>query len=367
MRRSFPFLSFSFLFLSLVFLRNIRRYASSQFSSIKSYCKVSIEIDNATSPIHTIFRCVCPDRKGILYDFFRLLSDVSCNSSYGRIATSNNTCEALIFVKDRCVKEKERERKRRRGLPGLGGGVTIPLHAHASRTHPMVPPLLTSAHTLPLLSLLFHPLPPQPHRILFLFSLHARTHAPLPFPFPPPFPAFPSSPFPLAPSSLSRRWTGGQIKDAKLLSKLENLLYTAIARPFELFLTPSLRGPPPSSSPSLSPSLSSSLSHGGRGCMELKVVAPVDTFGGGRPRVMYVKAKERAHARLPSLPLPSPSFRLLTHVHHCAPFLSLPLLPFLSFPSSPSLPLLSFPLLPFLSSLSFVTGTTSPPHSPRSG
>ena len=85
------------------------------------------------SEVNTILKCTCPDRKGILYDFFRLLSDVSTQyflslllslifplatdtalvllaqvslkASYGRISTgeggsSGRKCEAMVFVKD---------------------------------------------------------------------------------------------------------------------------------------------------------------------------------------------------------------------------------------------------------------------------
>ena len=67
------------------FSENIRTYGGS----------VEVEVDNSTSPDNTILRCMCPDRKGILYDFFRLLSDVTLKASYGRVATSNSvsSCE----------------------------------------------------------------------------------------------------------------------------------------------------------------------------------------------------------------------------------------------------------------------------------
>ena len=123
---------------------------------------VVVEVDNKTSSENTILRCVSPDRKGVLYDFFRLLSDVSLKASYGRIATSqtrNSVCEALLFVKDsKC---------------------------------------------------------------------------------------------------------GGQIRNKDVQEKLKDLIYSAIAKPFQLYLSPSPKAD----------------------CMELKVVAPVDSSGRGRPKV----------------------------------------------------------------------------------
>jgi hypothetical protein len=125
---------------------------------------VSVEVDNSTSSENTILRCLSPDRKGVLYDFFRLLSDVSLKASYGRIATSqssNSVCEALLFVKD--------------------------------------------------------------------------------------------------------SKSGGQIRNKEVQEKLKELIYSAIAKPFQLYLSPS-------------PKVD---------CMELKVVAPVDSSGRGRPKVLY--------------------------------------------------------------------------------
>jgi len=135
-------------------------HSSESPTSFESYCKATVEIDNWTSNENTILRCICPDRKGVLYDLFRLVSDVSLKASYGRIATNNSVCEALIFVKD------------------------------------------------------------------------------------------------------SR---GGQIKNEKAQEKLKDLIYGAIAQPFQLDLETSSKAD----------------------CMELRVVAPVDTTGRGRPRVIF--------------------------------------------------------------------------------
>ena len=133
------------------FSENIRTYGGS----------VEVEVDNSTSPDNTILRCMCPDRKGILYDFFRLLSDVTLKASYGRVATSNSMCEALVFVKD--------------------------------------------------------------------------------------------------------SKTGGQIDDKKVQKKLKDLITRNIAKPFQLFLTASPKAY----------------------CLEVKIVAPVDTSGRGRPKVIF--------------------------------------------------------------------------------
>ncbi len=58
--------------------------------------------------------------------------------------------------------------------------------------------------------------------------------------------------------------------DSTLQEKLKDLIFSAIARPFELYLTAS--------------SKSEQLK---QGLMELKVVAPVDASGRGRPKVIY--------------------------------------------------------------------------------
>eukprot|EP00252_Welwitschia_mirabilis_P021875 TRINITY_DN5731_c1_g1_i1.p1 TRINITY_DN5731_c1_g1~~TRINITY_DN5731_c1_g1_i1.p1 ORF type:complete len:426 (-),score=59.46 TRINITY_DN5731_c1_g1_i1:926-2203(-) len=60
---------------------------------------ISVTIDNALSPAHTLVQIACKDRRGLLYDILRTLKDYSFQVSYGRLATTpKGKCEVDVFV-----------------------------------------------------------------------------------------------------------------------------------------------------------------------------------------------------------------------------------------------------------------------------
>ncbi|KDD71966.1 hypothetical protein H632_c4084p0, partial [Helicosporidium sp. ATCC 50920] len=63
---------------------------------------VDIQVDNETSPSYTLLTLQCNDRKGLLYDVFLALKEISVRVAYGRVAVdqSRDTCECDLFVQD---------------------------------------------------------------------------------------------------------------------------------------------------------------------------------------------------------------------------------------------------------------------------
>jgi hypothetical protein len=63
---------------------------------------VAVEVDNTTSPAHTLITLRCRDRKGLLYDLFRSLKEVDLRVAYGRVVAHPppGGCEAELFVQD---------------------------------------------------------------------------------------------------------------------------------------------------------------------------------------------------------------------------------------------------------------------------
>ncbi|PHT37560.1 ACT domain-containing protein ACR9 [Capsicum baccatum] len=70
-----------------------------QLSTSLACNKASITVDNLMSRGHTLFKIVCQDHKGLLYDIMRTLKDYNIQISYGRFTAKPKTdCELELFI-----------------------------------------------------------------------------------------------------------------------------------------------------------------------------------------------------------------------------------------------------------------------------
>ncbi|KAL2249286.1 ACT domain-containing protein ACR10 [Sesamum indicum] len=68
-------------------------------SGVLASDSVSIVVDNALSPSHTLVQIFCQDHKGLIYDIMRTLKDYNIQISYGRFfANTKGNCELDLFI-----------------------------------------------------------------------------------------------------------------------------------------------------------------------------------------------------------------------------------------------------------------------------
>ncbi|KAL0358623.1 UNVERIFIED_CONTAM: ACT domain-containing protein ACR10 [Sesamum angustifolium] len=68
-------------------------------SGVLASDSVSIIVDNALSPSHTLVQIFCQDHKGLIYDIMRTLKDYNIQISYGRFsANTKGNCELDLFI-----------------------------------------------------------------------------------------------------------------------------------------------------------------------------------------------------------------------------------------------------------------------------
>ena len=63
---------------------------------------LKVDADNLVSSTHTVLHVECPDRKGLMYDLFRITKDVGLQISYSKISLDNECklCRADLFVNE---------------------------------------------------------------------------------------------------------------------------------------------------------------------------------------------------------------------------------------------------------------------------
>lgn len=68
-------------------------------SGVLPFNPISITVDNALSPSHTLIQILCQDHKGLIYDIMRTLKDYGIQISYGRFfANPKGNCELDLFI-----------------------------------------------------------------------------------------------------------------------------------------------------------------------------------------------------------------------------------------------------------------------------
>lgn len=71
------------------------------FAERQAEVEVQVNVDNETSPAHSLLTLRCRDRKGLLYDLFRSLKDIDLRVAYGKIEVyEDGMCEVDLFVQD---------------------------------------------------------------------------------------------------------------------------------------------------------------------------------------------------------------------------------------------------------------------------
>ena len=77
-----------------------------RFSVSEILESLKVHADNLVSSTQTVFHIECPDRKGLMYDLFRITKDIGLQISYCKVTLDMNVCKADLFVH-----EEERQQK----------------------------------------------------------------------------------------------------------------------------------------------------------------------------------------------------------------------------------------------------------------
>lgn len=77
-----------------------------RFSISEILESLKVHADNLVSSTQTVFHIECPDRKGLMYDLFRITKDIGLQISYCKVTLDMNVCKADLFVH-----EEERQQK----------------------------------------------------------------------------------------------------------------------------------------------------------------------------------------------------------------------------------------------------------------
>ncbi|QDZ18210.1 ACT domain-containing protein [Chloropicon primus] len=69
-----------------------------RFNVAEIFQSLKVNADNLVSPTQTVIHIECPDRKGLLYDLFRITKDIGLQISYSKISLDMKLCRADLFV-----------------------------------------------------------------------------------------------------------------------------------------------------------------------------------------------------------------------------------------------------------------------------